>query len=137
LAVATATPVQVDQGSLDLDAAVVDYLPQFGAGADGAATPGARRSIRVRQLLTHTAGLPAVTEPWKIAGDRAARADYLLPRPLEHQPGSAHGSSCTGYIVLGLLLEQVTGASLPQLIAETVTVPLGMESTGYTPAAGR
>lgn len=127
--VALAALVQVDREALDLDAAVAEYLPEF--------DDGARRRITVRQLMNHTAGLPAVAEPWRITGGRDERAAYLLTRPLDREPGSAHVYSCLGYITLGLALERITGSTLPDLVAETVTGPLAMDSTGYAPLEGR
>lgn len=129
--------VQVDRGAFDLDSPVSDHLPEFGRGPDGGASPGARRRVRIRHLLNHTSGLPAVARPWTVDGSRAERAAYLLRLPLDHDPGTAHVYSCVGYMTLGLLLERVTGQGLPELISETVTGPLGMASTAYSPAADR
>lgn len=127
--VAHAALVQVDRGALDLDAAVAQYLPEFGGGA--------RSEITVRQLMNHTAGLSAVAEPWKVDGGREERTAYLLTLPLDREPGTAHVYSCLGYMSLGLALERITGRSLPELVTETVTAPLGMASTAYAPMDGR
>lgn len=127
--VAFAALVQVDRGTLKLDAAVAEYLPEFDHGA--------RRRIQVRQLLNHTAGLPSVSAPWTVPGGRQDRAAYLLSLPLDSEPGSAHVYSCVGYMTLGLLLERLTGLSLPEVVTQTVTKPLDMTSTAYAPVNSR
>lgn len=137
MVVTVAALVQADRGALDLEAPVGRYLPEFANGPDGEAPPGARGRVTVRHLLNHTSGLPAIARTWTVAGGRAERAAYVLSRPLEREPGAAHEYSCVGYTTLGLALERITGTSLPQLVAETVTGPLGMTATGYEPSGGR
>ncbi|MFC4553773.1 serine hydrolase domain-containing protein [Georgenia faecalis] len=129
----TAALVQVDAGALDLDAAVADVVPEF---ADAAADGPARGRVTVHHLLTHTAGLLDVLDLWRTDGDRAARAHRVLAAPLLSEPGTTHRYSCVGFLVLGLLLERLTGLDLPALLATTVTGPLGMTSTGYSVAPG-
>lgn len=134
---ALAALVQTDRGELDLDAPVTEHLPEFGEGPDGRASSGARNRVRIRHLLNHTSGLPAVAQPWAVEGERAKRAAHLLSRPLEREPGIAHVYSCVGYMTLGLTLERITGRRLPDLVAETITEPLGLVSTTYSPPPGR
>lgn len=136
VAVAVAAMVQHQRGSLDLDAPVVEYLPEFETDDDAATSPLSRRHVLIRHLLNHTSGLSSVARPWTVPGGRDDRAAYLLSRPLERTPGESHVYSCVGFMTLGLALERITGLQLPELIAETVTGPLGMESTSYTPQPG-
>ncbi len=124
--------VHVDAGVLDLDRPVAEDLPGLGAG--GAAD---RRSILPRHLLTHTAGLPGELHLWRTPGSREEHAERLLSVPLEARPGQRHEYSCVGYLILGLLLEHLTGRPLPELVQQSVTGPLGMTSTGYLPREGR
>jgi CubicO group peptidase (beta-lactamase class C family) len=119
--------VQVDAGTVDLDAPLRRYLP---VGRD-------RERVLVRHLLTHTSGLPAEIPLWRTPGGRAERAAQVLAEPLRTEPGERHVYSCVGYMTLGLLLEAVTGTDLPDLVARTVTGPLGMTATGYGPVGGR
>ena len=120
--------VQVDAGVLDLDRPVAEDLPELAAGAD----PD-RRRILPRHLLTHTAGLPAVRQLWRTPGSRADHARRVLSAPLTAGPGQRQEYSCVGYLVLGLLLERLTGRPLPELVQASVTGPLGMTATGYDP----
>ncbi len=126
--------VQVDRGALDLDVTVAEYLPAFARGG------GTRTGVLVRHLLTHTAGLPPVIDLISDGGaglPRSALAERVLASPVVGSPGQVHVYSCVGYLITGLLLERVTGRSLPELVAETVTGPLDMTATGYAPADGR
>ncbi|MGV8845944.1 serine hydrolase domain-containing protein [Tessaracoccus sp.] len=134
--VTLATLVQVDRGVVELEGPVAEYLPGFGAGPVGGEQAGSRGLVTVRDLLTHTSGLPATCHPWTVDGDRARRAAHVLGRPLERDPGEGHLYSCVGFMTLGLLLEQLTGRPLSEVLAQDVTAPLGMRSTGYVPIGG-
>ncbi|MBZ2197408.1 serine hydrolase domain-containing protein [Occultella gossypii] len=120
--------IQVDAGVLDLDRPVADHLPEF-------AVDRTHERISPRQLLTHTSGLPPVLRLWEVPGTRADRAQHVLRTELCSEPGSAHAYSCVGFMVLGLLLEHLTGRGLPSLLTDTVTGPLAMTSTGYDPTS--
>lgn len=127
LVVALAALVQVDAGTVDLDAPIARYLP---VGPD-------RERVLVRHLLTHTSGLPAELPLWRTPGGREERVARVLAELLVTAPGERHVYSCVGYMTLGLLLEAVTGTRLPDLVRRTVTEPLGMASTSYVPVPGR
>lgn len=117
---------QVDRGRLDLDAPVVEYLPDF----DG---PG-KSAISVSMLLTHTGGLPVGA---KVAGlpDDAARRAAVLATPLisGETPGRAYRYSSVGLMVLAQLVEKVTGSTLERALRDGITKPLGLRDTGFRP----
>ncbi len=115
-----------EEGRLDLDAGIAAYLPDL---------PGADR-ITPRQLLAHTSGLGEY-------GDQPAlRNDLQRPwTPSElialaeaagrfGEPGEAHHYSNTGYIVLGEIIEQVTGHPWADEVATRISAPLGLTHTG-------
>ncbi|UYN83227.1 MAG: beta-lactamase family protein [Microcella sp.] len=111
-------------GEIELDADVSELL-EIGGGAKG---------ITVRQLLTHTAGLPAESGAWHdSAVQPEARASTVLSAPLLDPPGSVHRYSCVGYIAAGVVAERVTGAPLSELLRETVLDPLSLGSIGFGP----
>ena len=115
----------VHTGAIDLDDTVASHLPAFsGAGRD---------QVRIRHLLTHTSGLPAIFDHWRRPADRAERIAVVLSQQPQHLPGQVHTYSCVGYQLLGLLLEQRTGHGLDQLLSEHVTGPLGLSETSYEP----
>lgn len=111
----------LDEGALDLDASVHAYLP-------ARAVPDAR--ITVRQLMTHTSGLPPVLPLWRIEGSREAKLDAIGQAPLIAEPGTRHAYSCIGFITLGRILETLGGASLPELARERVLTPAGTHASG-------
>lgn len=95
------------------------------------------KNITIRQLLTHTSGIPAhfllsseVEEPSQII-------PHILTRPLEHKPGEVQVYSCMGYILLGGILAKVSGKSLEDLYKEEVQDVLGLEKAQYGPVEGK
>ena len=123
--------VHADAGVLDLDRPVAEDLPELATGEVD------RARIRPRHLLTHTAGLPPTLALWRSRGSRKQLAERILQAPLTWAPGERHEYSCVGYLILGLLLERLTGQALPELVRRTVLDPLGMAETGYAPPPGR
>lgn len=127
-AVATTSAVMVlrEQGRIDLDAPAFRYLP----GLRG----GGREAITVRHLLTHTSGLPPVDPLAAYRGeDRAASLARIFQTPLQAPPGTRARYSDLGFIVLGALVEQVSGVGLDAFVREHVFAPLGMDDTRFTP----
>lgn len=124
------TVQMAERGDLDLDAPVADYLPEF------AAHDPAKAGIVVRQLLTHTSGmrswLPLYTLP-----DDAARMEAIYTSALRRVPGTGYEYSDLNLIVLGKLIERVTGQGFDEVVAERITEPLGMVDTGFNPPAAK
>jgi CubicO group peptidase (beta-lactamase class C family) len=111
-----------------LDDPVRRYLPEF----DGEG----KERVTVRQLLTHTSGLPPFRNYWEtIAGAARIRA-AALAEPLVSAPGSTFCYSDIGFITLGELCAAVAGRGLDRLVREVVCEPLGLADTGFLPRAG-
>lgn len=113
----------VEGGALDLDQAVHKILPAFDSGA----------AISVRQLLTHSSGLPAslpLTGDWR--GHDAALA-LACSRTPTHAPDSFFRYSDVNFILLGEIAQRLAGKPLDELAAEWIFRPLGMADTGYRP----
>jgi CubicO group peptidase (beta-lactamase class C family) len=115
---------QVERGALDLDAPVVDYLPEFRL-----ATPGAAPKVRVRHLVTHTSGIDADLFFPDVAGSDALKI-YLERLGREcgvlFEPGEYVSYSNGGMIVAGRLLEVVTGRPYHELLERDVFAAAGM-----------
>ena len=110
-----------------VDSPVVFYLPSW--KAEGTAR------ITVRQLLTHSSGLPAGRPLYKEADtDTAARTIVYATAPVI-PPGTKYVYSDLGFILLGRLVQQVTGQPLDQYVAQHVFEPLKMTDTRYLPPA--
>ncbi len=126
--VATAVMQLVEQGKVDLDAKVTRYLPYF-------KTADARSdAITVRQLLTHTSGMPDVDDyEWnKPQYDDGALERYvrsLTGQKLRFDPGTRWAYSNMGFEVLGDLVAKVSGTSVEECVQRRILEPLGMVSS--------
>ena len=125
MATTSAAMILEEEGKLDLSRTVQSYLPEFDA-PDKAA-------ITVRMLLTHRGGLEAFAPLWK---DTKGRAEYLTQinaRPLRGVPGTLVVYSDWDFVLMGLIIERITGTTLDAFTAARVFGPLGMASTRFTP----
>ncbi len=121
-----------EEGRLDLDTAVVAYLPEF-QGPDSLQTEWKKR-VTPRHLLTHTSGLLPFQRFYTMeAPDITARFDSVFQSPLDTLPGIEYVYSDIGMITLGKVIERITGMGLDEYTRTAIFEPLGMESTGYTP----
>lgn len=127
VATTAAIALLVDQGKVALDAPVARYLPRF--------TGGERPRVTVRMLLEHTSGLPAGLAPSQRRVGHDSLVTIIYHTPLRRAPGSAEQYSDLNAILLGLIIEQVTGRPLDRFAAEAVFAPLGMTSTRFLPPA--
>ncbi|MDI2098676.1 serine hydrolase domain-containing protein [Ruicaihuangia caeni] len=108
------------EGLLHLDRPVRSILPQFrGAGKD---------DITPRLLLQHRAGM---WEWWPLYCEAREPRHAVLQLPLRYEPGREHRYSDLGFMVLGMVIEQVTGDGLPQALDALVLRPLGMTGTAF------
>lgn len=117
----------VEQGKVELDAPVQQYIAEF--------TGFGKEAITVRQLLTHTSGLRpgiSLSPPWSgIAGAIAQACAERLPNP----PGTILRYSDINFILLGEVISRASGQKLEEFCANEIYKPLGMRDTGYLPAA--
>jgi CubicO group peptidase (beta-lactamase class C family) len=122
----------VEQGLVDLDAPVVDYVPDF-TMADARYT-----RITLRQLLSMSAGLPASNaldgnqDPDALEREIAGLASVRLHR----DPGSGFEYANDGFNLAGLVVQRVSGAPYEQYLAEHLFAPLGMAHTTFDPWRG-
>ncbi len=116
----TAAMRLVEEGRLSLDDPVGKHLAPFKG-----------RGMTLRDLLTHRTDLPAYLTP------RARSPDAILEEIAALKPSRSHRYSCLNMIVLGRVVEQVTGRPLADTLRETVFLPLGMKDTGYDPVPSR
>lgn len=121
----------VEDGQLALD----DTLAKF--------WPDSRYAdVTIHQLLNHSSGIPSYTSiPGYVTGDpmrRHATTEELLDTFMELEPdfpaGSAFRYNNSGYVLLGAIIEKLSGQAWDDYIAETLLAPLGIEQTRYFPA---
>jgi CubicO group peptidase (beta-lactamase class C family) len=123
---ATAAMILYDEGRLELDAPVAKYLPAFSGGT--------KDDVTVRQLLTHTSGLPAGRDLRRLATSAWEARQLVMSTPLTCAPGRCLVYSDLGADVLGFTIEAITGQGLDAFLSERVFAPLGMNDTQFRPA---
>src|SRR3984885_1446948 len=134
LATATAVMQLYEQGKVQFDDPVHKYLPDFNTANDPQ-----RAQVTVRMLLTHTSGEPEdvrLNDPWGL--DRADKSEGIrraLTTSLESHPGELFNYADINFILLGALIEKVTGEPEDVYVQKNVFRPLGMEETSYLPPA--
>jgi len=127
--VATTTAVMqlVGRGEIRLNDPVAKYIPEFAQNG--------KQDVTVRELLTHHSGLPAdldLTQPWQ-GRDAALRMAYAEPVAF---PSDTHFLySDVNFIVLGALVEKLTGTSLDAYCHKNIFAPLHMTRTQFLPSA--
>ncbi|MGA7919855.1 MAG: glycoside hydrolase family 3 N-terminal domain-containing protein [Candidatus Acidiferrales bacterium] len=128
---ATSAMILVQEKWLDLDAPVARYLPGFLAAAKSDPDPSWRARITVRMLLLHDSGLPAHRDFYKEAKGHDAVLAKVMAEPLVHEPGKQVEYSDLSFILLGEIIQQLTGETLDQFAKEHIFVPLGMHDSFF------
>ncbi|HEY2877486.1 serine hydrolase domain-containing protein [Nocardioides sp.] len=120
----------VDEGAVDLDAAVRTYLPEFRIADEEAAS-----RITVRQLLTHTAGFEGDIFTDTGMGDDCVEKylGVLHDVPQLFPPGSMWSYNNAGFCVLGRLVEVLRGAPYDVCLRERLIKPLGITHAATSP----
>ncbi|MGH3366929.1 MAG: serine hydrolase [Nocardioidaceae bacterium] len=118
---------QVEAGRVVLDEPVATYLPAFAEHG--------KSDVTIRDLLTHTGGLPAWVPLYSRYGTVEERLAAVLAVEPTADPGARYVYSDLGLITLGLVVEEVTGRSLDAVITDGITGPLGMHETMFNPPA--
>jgi CubicO group peptidase (beta-lactamase class C family) len=125
---AAAIMLLVDEGKLSLRDDVRKYVPAY---------PAHGATVTLEHLLTHTGGVPAYTE--QAALHKRSREDLTHEEilstfkdlPLDFAPGDKWSYSNSGYYLLGMVIEKVTGKSYADFVGERIFKPLGMTHTSY------
>lgn len=117
-----------ERGKLKTDDLVKKYVPD---------APPAWDKITIYNLLTHTSGIPSFTDfpDYRSTEATPTTPEKLVARfrdkPLEFKPGEKWRYSNSGYILLGYLIEKISGQSYNDFVAENIFKPLGMNDSGY------
>jgi CubicO group peptidase (beta-lactamase class C family) len=117
----------VDAGQLSLDDTVVKFFPSF--------TGDGRETITIRNLLTHTGGLPdMLSNDEMLRQQHATLADYregALKAPLRFPPGTKYSYASMGILLSSEIAQKITGKPIADIVEERVFRPLGMRHTGF------
>lgn len=123
VATTTAVMLLVEDGRMELDAPVSTYLPAFSGGV--------KDLVTIRDLLTHTSGLPAWSDLW--ASTPEASLHRAIATPLAAHPGQRVEYTDIGFIVLWAAAEAAAEQPLYRLLDTRVFGPLAMRSTTFLP----
>jgi CubicO group peptidase (beta-lactamase class C family) len=117
-----------ERGKLSVNDPVKKFIPD---------APAAWDKVTIFHLLTHTSGIPSFTGFPDYGPTEAipTTAEKLVARfrdkPLEFQPGEKWNYSNSGYVLLGYLIEKITGESYAKFVKENIFQPLAMNDSGY------
>ena len=127
---ATAIGQLYEQGKLDFDTPLDQYLPEFNPTHDPA-----RAKVTLRLLLTHFSGEPPdvdLKDAWGLASpNKAEGLRRALNTPLQSAPGATFRYSDINFILLGALVEKLSGEPLDDYAQEQIFRPVGMAHTQY------
>jgi CubicO group peptidase (beta-lactamase class C family) len=118
-----------EQGKLSLDDPIAKFYP---------AAPAAWASVTLRHLLTHSSGIPNYVEingfirgPARLRSSPDDLIALVRDQPLQFPPGADFHYSNTGYVLLGQVIEKVSGQRYADYISEAFFKPLGLDHTAY------
>jgi len=121
------TARRVERGELTLDSSISHYLPEFDRTD--------KQLLTVRELLTHTSGLPAWRPLYILAEDEPERTLGVIANlDLEYKPGSRVVYSDLGFITLGFLVERMSGQRLREMALHEIIETLKLQRTFFNPA---
>jgi D-alanyl-D-alanine carboxypeptidase len=120
----------VEQGKISLDDDITKYLPEPGFPMQG-------NTVTVRQLLNHTSGIPSYTDQndwFKLIPQELTHDEMLAlvkDKPFDFKPGQKHKYNNTGYYMLGMIIEKISGRTYAEHMQDEFFKPLGLERTTY------
>jgi len=114
----------VDEGRLDLDSRLDEHLPEF---------DDEKGAITVRQLITHRSGLWEWQPTYLHGRNQEEVLEFLTDLDLRYETGTQRRYSDIGFMLLGVIVERVSGQPLDEYVREHVHEPLGMTDTTYLP----
>ena len=117
--------LQVD-GKLDVQDSICQYIP---------VCPEYWQGITLHHLLTHTSGVSDWIQPWGSEAEKPTtgleRVEFIKHKAPYFQPGEQFRYSENGYIILGAIIESVSGQAYDEYLKQHIFDPLGMENSGY------
>jgi CubicO group peptidase (beta-lactamase class C family) len=117
-----------EQGKLGLQDEITKFLPGY---------PTQGRTITVEHLLTHTSGIQSYTDLpewlslWRKDFSVKELIDFFKDKPMQFEPGERWAYNNSGYILLGAIIEKVSGESYEKFVDGHIFKPLGMKSSCY------
>ena len=121
----------VEQGKLKLDDDMSKYVPQF---------PLHGKHVTIRNLLNHTSGIHSYTsspdwqKTWSTPLSPDAIVKFVANDTFDFAPGAAYRYNNTGYVLLGMVVEKVSGQKYATYLESQFFKPLGLKQTSYCPS---
>lgn len=118
----------VEEGKLSLSDPLGRFLPDY---------PAEGRAVTIEHLLTHTSGIQSYTDmpAWRGLMRNDMTLDELIgmfkTQPMQFAPGARYRYNNSGYVLLGAIIEKVTGKKFADVVRERIFAPLGMQDTRY------
>jgi CubicO group peptidase (beta-lactamase class C family) len=118
-----------ERGLLNVEDPITKYLPDYPKETGD--------KVTVYHLLTHSSGIPSITNGAdyrqikmnRFSGEKLVA--WLKGKPLEFAPGENYKYNNSGYILLGYIIEKISGKPYEQFVQENIFTPLGMKDTGF------
>lgn len=117
-----------DENKLNINDNVSLYIPEFATQEKG--------DIKIVNLLLHNSGLKAWIPFYKTCATREQALQVLYNTPLDYAVGTKFVYSDLNAVLLGLIVEKITGMSLDAYCTENIFFPMGMDNTAFNPNAG-
>ena len=109
-------------GQLSVNDTIIKYFSRV---------PEDKKNITIHQLLTHSSGLPGGIGPDDESIEAQEYLDRTMSSSLQFSPGSGYGYSNTGYSLLAMIIEKVSGQSYETYLRKELLLPAGLTQTGY------
>jgi len=135
IATTSAAMLLYDDGDLDIKTPVANYLPEFVDHVPNASYD--RINVTIEHLLTHTSGLPAFRQYYKIFESHESKLDSIYRTKLVYPVGEKTIYSDVGMMLLGEIIKRQNGQPLDEFIANRLFTRLGMNSTYFNPPQAR
>jgi serine-type D-Ala-D-Ala carboxypeptidase len=132
VATATACMVLYERGILKLDQPLIELLPEFAAGLLGQQDVR-RKQVTLCMLLAHSSGLPAYIKLFQTAANKDDLLRQALQVPLTAAPGTRSEYSDIGFILLGEVLQELTGEPLDKFCQRVIFKRLNLVKTRFNP----
>jgi len=129
----TAIMMLAQERRIDINLPVSRYLPEWTQAAAADPNPSWRAKATVRDLLLHISGLPAHRHFYKEVDGKSAVLKRVIAEPLVSEPGTHLEYSDLGFILLGEIVERLTGLDLDAVAKDWICEPLGLANTMYSP----
>lgn len=126
VAVTSAVMKLYSDGTIDLNSKVSRYIPEYSPGGDD--------EVTVMNLLLHNSGHEAYVAFFTMYEEKSGVYDYIFKSPLRYPTGTKTVYSDLNAILLGLIVERISGMPLDEYCSVNIFVPLGMRSTCFNPS---